>query len=320
VGTEIDSELKSIGLGLRHARLRLGMKDLDGLRTRFHELPQLDCPPPLDANAAHEKAAAIQPAAGNLPLMPAEAMAAAAMIPRSMDVQATEVAKPGSLIDRAQNGDGVVSAAPEKTDTSAVAPPFGSPVVAPEATFVSFREPTADARPKSGLAVNFSETLMRLVPRGGSTAGGGKITLPQQIAGVALAASFVCLILWALAPRGFLFGHEAPSEWEYHPPEKSASTSHGAPATTAAPYVSLPQSVDASSLPAPAGTQTSNIQATPLRKRSAAIRTPLLRPIPSGAAAGVPSHATRHHRHLLGLGKLWHWVRHPHRQNHPADQ
>ena len=37
VGAEIDLELKSIGLGLRHARLRLGMKDLDGLRTRFYE-------------------------------------------------------------------------------------------------------------------------------------------------------------------------------------------------------------------------------------------------------------------------------------------
>jgi hypothetical protein len=319
VGTEIDSELKSIGLGLRHARLRLGMKDLDGLRTRFHELRHLDCPPPLDANAAHEKAAAIQPAAGNLPLMRAEAMAAAAMIPRSMDVQATDAAKPGSLIDRAQNGDGVASAAPEKTDTSTVAPPFGWPAVVPEPTFVSFRRPTADARPKSGLAVNFSETLTRLVPRG-AAAGGGKITLPQRIAGAALATSFVCLILWALAPRGFLFGHEAPSEWEYHPPEKAASASHVAPATTAAPYVSLPQPGDASSLPDPAGRQTPNIPAAPLRKRSAAIRTPLLRPIPSGAAAGVSRSTKRHHRHLLGLGKLWHWVRHPHRQNHPADQ
>jgi hypothetical protein len=294
VGTEIDSELKSIGLGLRHARLRLGMKDLDGLRTRFDELRQLDSTAPLDANAAHEKAAAIQPAAGNLPLMP------------------------GSLIDRAQNGYGVVSAAPETTGTDAVAP-FAAPAVVPEPTFVSCRRSTADAWPRSGLAVNFSETLTRLVPRG-AAAGGGKITLPQRAAGVALAASFVCLILWALAPRGFLFGHEAPSEWEYHPPENAASASHVAPATTTAPDVRLPQPGDASSLPDPAGTQTPNIPAAPLRKRSAAIRTPLLRPIPSGAAAGVPRFTKRHHRHLLGLGKLWHWVRHPHRQNHPADQ
>jgi len=318
VGTEIDLELKSIGLGLRHAQMRLGMKDLDGLRTRFDELRQLDSPPPLDANAAHEKPVAIQPAGGNLPLMPVEAMAAATM-PASMDVQATEVAKPGSLIDQTQNGDGVVSAAPEKTDASAVAPPFAAPAVVPEPTFVSFRRSTADARPSNGLAVTFSETLTRLVPRG-AAAGGGKIALPQRVAGVALAASFVCLILWALAPRGFLFGHEAPSEWEYHPPENAASASHVAPATTTAPDVSLPQPGDASSLPDPAGPQTPSIPEAPLRKRSAAIRTPLLRPIPSGATAGVPRSTKRHHRHLLGLGKLWHWVRHPHRQNHPADQ
>jgi hypothetical protein len=318
VGTEIDSELKSIGLGLRHARLRLGMKDLDGLRTRFDELRQLDSPPPLDTNAAHEKPAAIQPAGGNLPLMPVEAMAAATM-PGSMDVQAIEAAKPGSLIDQAQNGDGVVSAAPGEMGTSAVAPPFAAPAVVPEATFVSFRRSTADARPSSGLGVNVSETLTRLLPRG-AAAGGGKIALPQRVAGVALAASFVCLILWALAPRGFLFGHEAPSEWEYHPPENAASANHGAPATTTAPDVSLPQPGDASSLPDPAGPQTPSIPEAPLRKRSVAIRTPLLHPIPSGEAAGVPRSTKRRHRHLLGLGKLWHWVRHPHRQNHTADQ
>ena len=317
VGTEIDSELKSIGLGLRHARLRLGMKDLDGLRTRFDELCQLDNPPPLDTNAAHENAAAISPAAGNLPMMPLEAMAAATM-PGSMDVQATEVAKPVSLVDQAQNGDGVVSAAPGTTGASAVAP-FAAPAVGPEPTFVSFRRPTADARPKSGLAVNFSDTLTRLVPLG-AAAGGGKITLPRRVAGVALAASFVCLILWALAPRGFLFGHEAPSEWEYHAPENAASASHVAPATTTLPDVSLPQPGDASSLPDPAGPQTPSIPEAPLRKRSAAIRMPLLRPIPSGATAGVPPPTKRHHRHLLGLGKLWHWVRHPHRQSRTADQ
>ncbi|HEY2003450.1 MAG TPA: hypothetical protein VGG80_14085, partial [Acidobacteriaceae bacterium] len=317
VGTEIDSELKTIGLGLRHARLRLGVKDLDGLRTRFHELRQLDSPPPLDANTAHEKAPAIQPAADNLPLMPAETMAAA-MMPGSMDVQATEVAKPRSLIERAQIGDEVVSAAPETTGTAAVAP-FATSAVVPEPTFVSFRRPTAGAPPKSGLAVSFGETWTRLVPYG-AAAGGCKITLPRRVAGGALAASFVCLILWALAPRGFLFGHEAPSEWEYHPPENAGSVSHTAPATATGPGVSVPQPGDTRSLPDPADTQTPNIPTAPLRKRSAAIRTPLFRPIPSGAAAGVSRSTKRHHRHLLGLGKLWHWVRHPHGHNHPADQ
>jgi hypothetical protein len=235
-----------------------------------------------------------------------------------MDVQAAEVAKPESLIDRALTGDGMVSAAPETTGTAAVAP-FAGPAVVPEPTFVSFRRPTAGARPKGGLAVSFGETLMRLVPYG-VAAGGSKITLPQRVAGGALAASFVCLILLALAPRGFLFGHEAPSEWEYHPSENAASVIHTAPATATGPDVSVPQPGDTRSLPDPADTQTPNIPTTPPRKRSAAIRTPLLRPIPSGATAGVSRSTKRHHRHLLGLGKLWHWVRHPHSQNHPADQ
>jgi hypothetical protein len=43
---------------------------------------------------------------------------------------------------------------------------------------------------------------------------------------------------------------------------------------------------------------------------------PLARPIPSGATAGVAPRAKRHHRHLLGLGKLWHWVRHDHSKDH----
>ena len=55
-----------------------------------------------------------------------------------------------------------------------------------------------------------------------------------------------------------------------------------------------------------------NIPVAPPAKRSAAVRMPLARPIPSGATAGVAPRAKRHRRHLLGLGKLWHWVRHDH--------
>jgi hypothetical protein len=319
VGAEIDSELKSIGLGLRHARLRLGMKDLDGLRTRFYELGRLDIQPPLDANAANAKPAAIQPAAEILPVMPAEAVAAASTIPGNMDdAQAIGAAKPAGLVDRMQRDDGVAAAAPEKAETSTVAP-FAAPAAVPEPTFVSFRRPAVDAGPRRRLSVNFSETLTRLVPRG-KAAGDAKVTLPQRIAGVMLAGGFVCLILWALAPRGFLFGHEAPSEWEYHAPEKPVSASHVAAATAAAPDLSVPQPGDASSLPETTGTETPSILAVPLRKRSAAIRTPLLRPMPSAAAAGVPRYTKRHHRHLLGLGKLWHWVRHPHNKNNPPSQ
>src|SRR6202012_2035149 len=42
VGAEIDLKLQSVVPGVRHARLRLGMKDLEGLRSRFSGLGMLD--------------------------------------------------------------------------------------------------------------------------------------------------------------------------------------------------------------------------------------------------------------------------------------
>lgn len=167
--------------------------------------------------------------------------------------------------------------------------------------------------------MNVSETLTRLI--GHSNAGeDSKLTRPKRIAGVALAVAFVCLILWALAPRGLLFGHEAPSEWEYQPSPKQSTAIHVAPAANVAPDVSLPQPGDLHSLPDAEATETPSIPPVPHTKRHTAIRTPLLRPTPSGATAGVPPAAKRHHRHLLGLGKLWHWVRHKHSKHTPSNQ
>jgi hypothetical protein len=144
------------------------------------------------------------------------------------------------------------------------------------------------------------------------------VTFPKRIAGVALTVAFVCFILWALAPRGSLFGHEAPSEWEYQPAAKRAVPNPLAATPTAAPSVSpLP---DAGSLPDPAATETLAIPLTPLTKHAGAIRTPLVRPIPSNSTAGAPRPAKRHHRHLLGLNKLWHWVRHGHSKHTASNQ
>jgi hypothetical protein len=165
--------------------------------------------------------------------------------------------------------------------------------------------------------MDFNEKVARLIQR--STAGdGGRVTRPKRIAGVTLTVAFVCLLLWALAPRGLLFGHDAPSEWEYQPPSKQPTATHVAPAASEPSGVSLPQSGSAS-LPDTTAAKTPGIPATPISKRHVAIRMPLLRPAPSGATAGVPP-VKRHHRHLLGLGKLWHWVRHGHRKRAPDTQ
>jgi hypothetical protein len=166
--------------------------------------------------------------------------------------------------------------------------------------------------------MNVSETLTRLIGHS-NTGEDSKLTRPKRIAGMAMAVAFVCLILWALAPRGLLLGHEAPSEWEYQPSPKQSIATHVAPAANVAPDVSLPQPGDLHSLPDAEATETPNIPAAPPTKRHS-IRTPLLRPTPRDATAGVPRAAKRHHRHLLGLGKLWHWVRHGHSKHTPSNQ
>jgi hypothetical protein len=292
VGAEIELELKSISLGLRHARLRLGMKDLNGLRTRFYALGQLDCQTARDAKTADTKQEEILPAAA-----PAEATANA--LP--------------PLITPAE---AAAAAAPKEARTSAAAL-FDQPLEA-EPAFVSFRRADGESR-RRGVSINFSDKVSKLILHN-ETGGNGRVTLAKRSAGVALAVVFVCLILWALAPRGSWFGHEAPSEWEYQAPPKPPAASGVAPAAAVAPSTSLPQPGDANSLPDPTAAETSGIPSTPLAKRSAAIRTPLARPIHGSATAGVSVPQKRHHRHLLGLGKLWHWVRHSHSKHTPSNQ
>jgi hypothetical protein len=132
-----------------------------------------------------------------------------------------------------------------------------------------------------------------------------------------LGIALVCLIVWALSPRGFFFGQEAGAEWDYHP----AKLAHAIPAAT------LTKSGTHETSPKPEGTPlpeisrpaVPNIPVTQPAKRSAAVRMPLVRPIPSGATAGVAPRTKRHHRHLLGLGKLWHWVRHDHKHSDSKD-
>jgi hypothetical protein len=128
----------------------------------------------------------------------------------------------------------------------------------------------------------------------------------MPVAGAALAIAIACLVVWTLSSRGFFLGHEPGAAWDYHATQP-APVKHVAAASK--PEVDLPQP-GYGALPETTRPSTEDLPATPPVKRRSRVRLPLAKPIPSGATAGVISPAKRHHRHLLGLGKLWHWVRH----------
>ena len=363
VGAEIDLELKSIALGVRHARLRLGMKDLDGLRTRFSVLGLLDGERPAETKTAAEPAAAIPQqsrldwSGGSDPATVMEgqsamtllAQAIASIEPESTGTEAanpkadTEEAlpnaekaaenlpkisrspaqsvahtEPAAEVSRAASAPGttpvgIPAITPAATVPATLAAKAAAPLVPPvplaEPAFVRSREPAAQSRPKRGVSVHLSGSLRQLVPHG-TASERGMVRLLTRIAWVALVIAFICLIVWALAPRGFLFGQEPPAEWDYQQP-KPALASHIVPAGPGDAGAEPPPPGIASSLPNTSAAATPNIPTAALTKHPAAVRTPLVHPIPSEATAGVPQRSKRHHRHLLGLGKLWHWVRHP---------
>jgi hypothetical protein len=333
VGAEIDLELRSIALGVRHARLRLGMKDLDGLRARFYELsgaklsggeresepaPEVKpvSPQPADAvpqqsrldwSGGSDPVASSEAAAGPSPLE-LFAQALAAMAPEKADA---EVARPTATDlpvtqerAAAKNTEREIRTGEARSVIrESPAGPLVSPASMTEPAFARVKE----KRPKRGVSVHLTGSLRQLVPQSG-TSESGTFTLLKRIAWVALVIAFVCLILWALAPRGFLFGQEPPAEWDFQQPTP-ALASHATPAA--------PSNIDAdppepgtTKLPDTTDAATPNIPEAPPAKHHGAMRMPLVHPIPSDATAGVP--AKRRHRHLLGLGKLWHWVRHPH--------
>jgi hypothetical protein len=246
VNAEIEFALKSIAPGLREGRLRLGMNDLEGLRTRFDELERLESQRPHETGAVE---------------------AARKVVEESRSA-----------------GPGTAQAA--STDQSTMTSP----------------EPIANV---ALVSVDAADAVTRLNP--------GKTALLKRAGGVGVAIVLVCLIAWALAPRGFFFGRESGAEWDYHPPTPPL-VSHAAPATGDA-NLEPPKPADLASLPETSGPATPNISEAPPVKRRTHVRLPLPHPIPSGATAGVAPPAKRHHRHLLGLGKLWHWVRHGHGQH-----
>jgi hypothetical protein len=117
------------------------------------------------------------------------------------------------------------------------------------------------------------------------------------------------LIAWAMWRRGKVFGHENGWAWEYQP-AKAADFSHPLPATTDANSTNSTVRLNTDSLPDPAAAHTPNLASDPLRKRSPGVRLPLAKPVPQQEApAPAVTRHKRHRRGILGLGKLWHWIR-----------
>jgi hypothetical protein len=199
---------------------------------------------------------------------------------------------------------GAAEAAPKVVEESGSAGPGAAQAADADQATMTSPEPNAmtNAAPVS---VDAADAVARLRP--------GKTALLKRAGGVGLAIVLVCLIAWALAPRGFFFGRESGAEWDYHPPTP-APVNHAAPAANDA-NLEAPKPAGTTSLPETSGPATPNISEVPPVKRRTHARLPLPHPIPSGAIAGVAPSAKRHHRHLLGLGKLWHWVRHGHSQH-----
>jgi hypothetical protein len=254
VSAEIEFALKDLAPGPRHARLRLGMKDLDALRTRLQELDSLN------RESARE--------AGAAPVKP--------------EMQGVEV---GGLT----RGDADAA-------TAAMMPP----------SLASLHEPLAAGNSTAGLPEFFRDAATPDLPTPDLRRRLRSATM-MPLAGTVLAIAIASTLIWTLSTKGFFLGHESGAAWDYHATQP-APVKHVAAASK--PAVDLPPPGTYGALPETTRPSTEDIPATLPVKRSSRVRMPLAKPIPSGATAGVISPAKRHHRHLLGLGKLWHWVRH----------
>ncbi len=254
VSAEIEFALKDLAPGPRHARLRLGMKDLDALRTRLQELDKLNRERAREAGAA--------------PVRP--------------EMQAAE------------------AGGQTRGDAGSTKPAMTPP------SLRSLDEPLAARSSTPGLAEFFRGAATLDLPTPDLRSRLRSATM-IPVAGAALAIAIASLVVWTMSARGFFPGHEPGAAWDYHGTQP-APVKHVV--VTSKPEVDLPQPGTYGALPETTRPSTEDIRATLPVKRSSRVRMPLAKPIPSGATAGVISPAKRHHRHLLGLGKLWHWVRH----------
>lgn len=254
---EIERELAETSPGPRHARLRMGLKEVEVLSGRFRgEEPSRETEPQTSPGSSRPGAEEAAKHPSPLTVL-AEAMATAM--------------------------------APESAEAAELA------AIQPRETAAS--SPADRAGPKRGISIQLSTGARRFLRD-------SEFAWWRRAIGIILAILALCLVLWALSPRGF-YAREDPGEWDFHPPQP-------APPATALVDDAEPArpDIEPGALPADASEPgTSSLHTTPLEKPSAAVRMPLAKPIPSGARAGAAP-PRRHHRHLLGLGRLWHWI-HP---------
>ena len=156
--------------------------------------------------------------------------------------------------------------------------------------------PAGSAQRRRGVSVNLRGGARRLLRE-------GEFSWWRLALAIAFVILLLCLTLWALSPRGFFSASDQPGEWEYHPPAPAPP-----PPPAAFADKEVAPDLDASGpLPDTGDTGTPDLRTTPREKPSAALRVPLVKPVPDNARAGVAPHRRR--RHLLGLSKLWHWIR-----------
>ena len=280
VGGEIEQELKNSAPGLRHARLRLGLKDLEGLRTRFHELGRLD---------------------GDAPGEPASPSSSAPA---------------GSTTDTPAPAPQWQPTATERATQSER--PVGLPDP-PAEMFLSERETrellAAQAlRAPWGLRARLARLLFfARLPflRGAAavpTAKGN--SRPWHLLGGVWALAFVVIVLWMMWPR-LAAERESTAEWDLR-------QQNAAPAPKPAPATAKPAEPSLDVPAVHAETEHAGVRDTvppPIGNRAhTVIRTPLAKPVPQGLRAGA-THTRRHHS-FLGISRLWGWVRHPRSSTH----
>lgn len=288
LGTALDDaeataqlEIKLAGLGLRQARLRRALRDIEALRLRFADLRN-------EENASANGATTSERAAPLPPVFEGTAIAAPPIFVRYSGDDASSAApvKAGWREEiRRLTHMKVRVRRPEREHASASHD---------EATagLNIFRRPggSAPSRAPSRTEDGSDPSLMR------------RSWLLRGLGG-ALTAAFVCLLLWVFWPHSNV-GPEDGAQWNYQPPAPTVPAPEAA-----APPVEEPQPLDVPPVEAETQppTRSSELGTRTLLHPRAADRTPLAKPIPDGRTAGV----SRNHRHrdFLGIGKLWHWVR-----------
>ncbi|HEY1991792.1 MAG TPA: hypothetical protein VGH71_04970, partial [Gammaproteobacteria bacterium] len=282
VGAEIERELKKSAPGLRHARLRLGLKDLEGLRIRFHELGRLEGEPAAELASASST--------GDVPAPPFQWQPLATQ-------SAAPTQRPAAFVmDAGEEAWLSEQEARELLEEQALRAPRG--IQARLGRLISFaRLPFSPARTAASVHVDSRV-------KGSSR--------PWRLLGGVWAAAFLGILLWVMWPR-LAAEHESAAEWDLRQPSAAPAPK----AALASPEQPAPSLV----APAlHAETEQAGVRDTvppPSRNhRQAVIRTPLVKPVPQGLRAGAAP--IRRHRSFLGLSKVWGWVRHPRGSTHSS--